>query len=180
MCSSDLTLPRPAISVAAGRAFSLALLDDGRVFAWGANTLGQIGDNTRDAAATPVAVKDLTGVTQIAAGNTHALALRSDGSVWAWGGNASGQLGDGSFKPSRIPVATGLGQIVRIRAGGDVSMAISQRRALYLWGENADGQLGLGSAATTDVGVPTAALRDMVDGAAGDRKSTRLNSSHRT
>ena len=107
---------------------------------------------------------------------THALALRSDGSVWAWGGNASGQLGDGSFKPSRIPVATGLGQIVRIRAGGDVSMAISQRRALYLWGENADGQLGLGSAATTDVGVPTAALRDMVDGAAGDRGSIALGS----
>ncbi|NDF87057.1 MAG: hypothetical protein EB102_11170, partial [Gammaproteobacteria bacterium] len=173
---TKVTLPRPAISVAAGRAFSLALLDDGRVFAWGANTLGQIGDNTRDAAATPVAVKDLTGVTQIAAGNTHALALRSDGSVWAWGGNASGQLGDGSFKPSRIPVATGLGQIVRIRAGGDVSMAISQRRALYLWGENADGQLGLGSAATTDVGVPTAALRDMVDGAAGDRGSIALGS----
>ncbi|NDE86925.1 MAG: hypothetical protein EB048_04975 [Gammaproteobacteria bacterium] len=173
---TKVTLPRPAISVAAGRAFSLALLDDGRVFAWGANTVGQIGDNTRDAAATPVPVKDLTGVTQIAAGNTHALALRSDGSVWAWGGNASGQLGDGSFKPSRIPVATGLGQIVRIRAGGDVSMAISQRRALYLWGENADGQLGLGSAATTDVGVPTAALRDMVDGAAGDRGSIALGS----
>ncbi len=173
---TKVTLPRPAISVAAGRAFSLAVLDDGRVFSWGANTVGQIGDNTRDAAATPVPVKDLTGVTQIAAGNTHALALRNDGSVWAWGANASGQLGEGSFKPSRVPVATGLGQIVRIRAGGDVSMAISQRRALYLWGENADGQLGLGSTASTDVGVPSAALRDMVDGAAGERGSIALSS----
>ncbi|MBM4233950.1 MAG: hypothetical protein FJ160_07190 [Gammaproteobacteria bacterium] len=174
---TKVTLPRPAISVAAGRAFSLALLDDGRVFAWGANAVGQIGDNTRDAASKPVAVKDLTGVTQIAAGNAHALALRADGSVWAWGANASGQLGEGSFKPSRVPVATGLAQIVRIRAGGDVSMAISQRRALYLWGENADGQLGLGSAVSTDVGVPTGALRDIVDGAAGERGSIALGSS---
>lgn len=173
---TKITLPRPAISVAAGRTFSLALLDDGRVFAWGANNIGQLGDNTRDAASTPVAVRNLTGVTQIAAGNSHALALRNDGSVWAWGANASGQLGDGSFKPSRVPVATGLTQVTRIRAGGDVSMAISQRRALYLWGENADGQLGFGTAASTDVGVPTVVLRDMVDAAAGERGSIALGS----
>lgn len=173
---TKVSLPRPALAVAAGRQFSLALLDDGRVWAWGANNLGQIGNATREAVPTPVTVIILTEVVQIAAGNNHALALRSDGSVWSWGANAAGQLGDGTFKPSRFPVPTGLTQIARIRAGGDVSLGISRRRALYLWGENTDGQLGLGAAVTADIGVPSAALRNVVDAGLGDRGSIALGS----
>jgi len=173
---TKVTLPRPAIAVTAGRQFSLALLDDGRVFAWGANDLGQLGNNSREVSLLPVQVSVLTDVVQIAAGNSHALALRADGSVWAWGANVSGQLGDGSFKPSRVPVATGLTQIARIRAGGGVSAAISRRLGLYLWGENADGQLGLGAGAPGDVGVPTALRRDTIDVAAGERGTLVLGS----
>ena len=171
---TKVPLPRPAVAVAAGRQFSLVLLDDGRVFSWGVNAFGQLGNNSRDISVSPVQVSNLANVVQIAAGNNHALALRSDGTVWAWGANASGQLGDGSFKPSRVPVATGLVEIARIRAGGDVSIAVSRRRALYLWGENADGQIGLGSAATTDIGVPTAVRRDIIDAAVSERSTLAL------
>lgn len=171
---TKISLPRAAVAVAAGRQFSLALLDDGRIYAWGTNALGQLGNNSRDAAISPQLVSLINGVVQIAAGNSHVVALRFDGTVWSWGANASGQLGDGSFKPSRVPVATGLAEIVRIRAGGDVSMAISRRRGLYSWGENSDGQLGLGSAASTDLGVPTATRRSVIDAAAAERGSLVL------
>eukprot|EP00960_Hanusia_phi_P016291 480431-Hanusia_phi.AAC.3 len=40
-------LPAPAVQVAAGFASSLAVLQDGRVFAWGANFDGQLGNGSR-------------------------------------------------------------------------------------------------------------------------------------
>ena len=165
---ATVSLPRAAVAVAAGRLFSLALLDDGRVFSWGANTIGQLGDGERLALAAPVEVVGLTDVIAIAAGAEHALALKRDGSVWAWGANALGQLGDGSFKASRVPVPTGLTGIARIRAGGNQSFAVSTRRVVYSFGKSGDGQLGLGDLAT-DIGVPTAVLRNSVDAAAADR-----------
>lgn len=171
---ATVSLERPAVAIAAGRLFSVAVLDDGRVFTWGANTIGQLGDDGRVAQSVPVRVKDLTDVVAVAAGNEHALALKNDGSIWAWGANASGQLGDGSFKASRVPVATGLQGIERVRAGGNQSFAISSRRAVYSFGESGDGQLGLGDSISTDIGVPTAVARSVVDAAAGDRTALLL------
>ena len=152
------------------------MLDDGRVFTWGANTIGQLGDDGRIAQSVPVRVKDLTDVIEVAAGSEHVLALKRDGSVWAWGANGSGQLGDGSFKASRVPVSTGLSGIARVRAGGNQSFAVSARRAIYSFGESGDGQLGLGDAISTDVGVPTAIARAVTDAAAGDRMALLLGS----
>jgi len=153
----------------------VALLEDGRVFTWGANNFGQLGDGGREPANKPVASL-IVSVVQIASGNNHILALRLDGSVWAWGSNVSGQIGDGSFKPARVPTPTGLTQMQRIRAGGDTSLAISQRRGLYLWGENANGQLGLGSTGPADVGVPSAVRRNVIDAAAGEKSTMVLGS----
>ncbi|RLF07627.1 MAG: hypothetical protein DRJ64_02615, partial [Thermoprotei archaeon] len=36
------------VSVSAGMEFSLAITDEGRVFAWGSNSCGQLGDGTFD------------------------------------------------------------------------------------------------------------------------------------
>ena len=149
-------------------------LDDGRVYTWGTNSIGQLGDGGRDAQLSPVQVAGLSGIVAVAAGNSHALALNAAGRVWAWGANASGQLGDGRYKASRVPVATPFVEVARIRAGGDQSAAISRRRALYLWGENGDGQLGLGTG--VDAGVPVAALQGVVEAATADRFTLALGS----
>src|SRR5690606_17912667 len=45
-------------AIAAGEWHSLALLTDGTVWAWGLNTLGQLGDGTTDNRSTPVQVLD--------------------------------------------------------------------------------------------------------------------------
>jgi alpha-tubulin suppressor-like RCC1 family protein len=83
------------VAVAAGREFSLALASDGRVFAWGDNTAGQLGMGDLDGRTVPTAIPGLQDVRMIGAGGQHAFAVRRDGAVFAWGNNQDGQLGLG-------------------------------------------------------------------------------------
>lgn len=63
------------VAISAGYFHNLALLNDGTLRAWGANTLGQVGNGTQIDSPVPVTVTGLTGVTRIAAGNSHSLAI---------------------------------------------------------------------------------------------------------
>ena len=97
-------------AIATGALHSVALLNDGTVWAWGYNNSGQLGDGTTTNRSTPVQVKGpggagyLMGVTAIATGDSHSVALLNDGTVWAWGENFYGSLGDGSTTKSAAPV----------------------------------------------------------------------------
>src|SRR5262249_2135789 len=83
------------------------LREDGTVWAWGANTQGQLGDGTYRSRGSPAPVARLDGVAAIAAGTRFSLALKRDGTVWAWGTNAWGELGDGAEVGSPPPVQVG-------------------------------------------------------------------------
>ena len=63
------------ISISAGDRHSMALTRDGKVFAWGSNAYGQLGDGTRENRLTPVAVQGLEDVISISAGGDHSMAL---------------------------------------------------------------------------------------------------------
>jgi uncharacterized repeat protein (TIGR01451 family) len=137
------TLP-PVIGVAAGGCHLLALDSSGRVWAWGSNSSGQLGDGTATSHTTPVQV--LTGVAAIAAGGSYSLAVKTDGTVWAWGANSSGQLGDGTTTSRTSPTrVTGLTRALVIAAGTDTSYAISSDGTVWAWGSNAEGALATGS-----------------------------------
>ncbi|MFO0601560.1 MAG: hypothetical protein U0324_00230 [Polyangiales bacterium] len=106
--SSNIAVPARvtfAISdVAAGGWHTCAIARaDGRVFCWGRNDAGQLGDGTTTQRNTPVEVVGLRGVTAIAAGLRHTCAMFG-GRVRCWGDNAVGQLGDGSTTPRSTPV----------------------------------------------------------------------------
>ncbi len=92
------------VAITAGGSHSLALKNDGTVWAWGLNTHGSLGDGTMVDKYTPVQVKGLTGVVAIVAGGGHSIALKNDGTVWAWGENEYGQLGDNTKEDKIIPV----------------------------------------------------------------------------
>lgn len=83
---------------------NLALNSDGKVFSWGNNSNGQLGDNTHIERNIPVEVKELQDVADISTGWRHSIALKSDGTIWAWGDNRFGQLGDRTFRDRKIPV----------------------------------------------------------------------------
>jgi len=138
-------------AVAAGYQHSLALKNDGTVWAWGNNGNGQLGDGTSGSPAndkaTPVAVNlaSLGGrtVTALAAGDWHSILLCSDGTVWAWGYGLSGQLGDGFGVDRTTPVqASGLTGITAIAGGRQHSLALKNDNTVWAFGLNLRGELG--------------------------------------
>ena len=80
----------------AGGSISFARCRDGRVFGWGRNQAGTLGDGTDEMRPEPIHVPALDGVVDIAVGWIHCLALEPDGTVLSWGQNAYGTLGDGT------------------------------------------------------------------------------------
>jgi alpha-tubulin suppressor-like RCC1 family protein len=137
-------------AISAGCSFhSLALDDEGDVWAWGYNAYGQLGLNSTSNEAYPQGVPGLSGVTAISAGTYHSLALIS-GDVYSWGYNAYGQLGNGSNTDSHSPIqVTSLSGVQAIEGGGYFSMASQfMPTSVQAWGADSLGQLGFGS--TTD------------------------------
>jgi hypothetical protein len=133
-------------AIAAGGDHSLALTTTGQVYAWGANTDGQLGDGTTTDADVPVAVPAPEGVviTAIAAGTGHSLALSTAGTAYAWGFNASGQLGNGTTTDSTTMGAVSMpdgATFSSIAAGSSHSLALTTTGQVYAWGSNVFGQL---------------------------------------
>ena len=101
---------------------SYALDTAGRVWSWGAATLGQLGDGSTSDRWLPAKIPGLENVVEIAAGDTHAFARTASGQVLGWGRNDGGELGlgddDHRWYPTPVP---GLSGVLRVFAGTDVS-----------------------------------------------------------
>ena len=131
----------------------------GLAAAWGANSLGQLGNGTLTGSSIPVAVSLPPGttVTAIAGGESHSLALTSAGPVLAWGYNGDGELGNGATANSTLPVAVNLPSgttVTAIAAGGSHSLALTSAGEVFSWGHNDLGELGNGSTTNSSVPVP--------------------------
>lgn len=133
------------IAVAAGVRHSLALKDDGTVWAWGSNAAGQLGTGSTVDSAIPVRVGAISDATAIAAGDFHSMALSTSGAVYAWGDNSQGQLGDGTTTARLSPVTAIASGTSSIAAGSNFSVASSGTGAVRAWGNNDAGQLGDGT-----------------------------------
>ncbi|WP_263437163.1 RCC1 domain-containing protein [Stigmatella hybrida] len=161
---------------------TLALLEDGTVWAWGENAQGQLGlgpapvpgaPRPPDVAPrrSPTRVEGLKGAVALALGYRHSLALMEDGTVRAFGDNSAGQLGDGTAERFRdFPVGVGgLTQVVKVVAGSMHSVALKQDGTVWVWGRNTYGNLGQGTQDgqphPTPVQVP--GVTDVVDIASG-------------
>ncbi|MBK9347641.1 MAG: hypothetical protein IPN06_15190 [Burkholderiales bacterium] len=158
-------------SIAAGGDHSLAIFNNGSLWAWGANGFGQLGIGTLVDGYAPVQVGTDTDWESISAGGGHneagndlasngghSLAIKTNGTLWAWGSNANGQLGTGTTDDATAPTQVGTDRDwKRVSAGKLHSFAWKADGSLWAWGNNLNGQLGNGSSGTSapNILVPT-------------------------
>lgn len=138
-------LPADVIQVTGSAASSHALTSDGRVYAWGRNQHGNLGNGTVDTAAhhVPVLVESLSGVSQLASGRDHTLALTAAGEVYGWGLNVSLQVYGSDNDEVSTPTAIAEARGARfVYAGTNWCFYETTTGALIGWGQNLNGQLG--------------------------------------
>ncbi|MBC3833203.1 hypothetical protein H8K33_16965 [Undibacterium amnicola] len=118
---------------------TLALATNGSVFAWGANNVGQLGNNSAlNFSAIPVRVIGLSAVTQVQTGEGHSVALHNDGHLWAWGSNAQGQLGMSQVMATSVPMKlTAIDSVKAVAAGQNHTVALKSNGSLWGWGKTA-------------------------------------------
>jgi len=153
----------PLKALAAGIAHTCALDARGRVFCWGSDRHGQLGDGdaTSADAQSPVAVslspeaEPVRALIALAPGGDHTCGLTAAGRALCWGVGSAGQLGlgaerDDKLSPQAIVVADIAQEadraLVALVAGGLFTCALSGSGRATCFGANDKGQLGTGSA----------------------------------
>ncbi|MFN3403150.1 MAG: RCC1 domain-containing protein [Cytophagaceae bacterium] len=163
------------VALDGGDDYVLALDQNGCVWSWGLNDVGQLGDGTRTNRSSPVQVKDPSGtgqlcnISSVAAGDATGYAITTSGQVLSWGKNSNGQMGVGvaGTRPSgsggcacgTLPEYIVCGQttstancssgrltgVTQISGGQSHVIALLNTGEVVGWGANADGALGVGS-----------------------------------
>jgi len=129
----------------------LALTNDGRVYAWGRNVNGQVGDGSRQNRDYPTFIID--NMVAISAGDEHSMAIDANGVLWGWGLNIQGQVGYGGALQHFTPVQV-MEDVVAVSAGLDHTLALTSDGTLWAFGNNEQGQLGDGTLEARRAPVP--------------------------
>jgi alpha-tubulin suppressor-like RCC1 family protein len=159
-----LVMGARAEGIAAGDAYTCALLADGTASCWGTNDEGQLGDGmmVKRPEPAPVDAPDgtppLGSINALVTGAGHACALLAKGDLLCWGRGANGQLGEGMTVPRALPVAVTLvasmatptpvpAVAVAVAAGAAHTCALDDGGRVWCWGRGWEGQLGSGAKA---------------------------------
>ena len=163
-----------------------AIDDNGKVYTWGENVYGQLGNGTTTNSSMPICISDtensvLKGknIKNISANEDTVCAIDDNGKVYTWGRNNYGQLGNGTTTNSSMPICISDTEnsvlkgknIKNISANGYTVCAIDDNGKVYTWGENDYGQLGNGK--TTNSSMPIC-ISDVQNNALNNATITKI------
>jgi hypothetical protein len=145
--------------------WTLAIQTTGTLWAWGSNSIGQLGINSSgNYYSNPIQVGTLTNWKQITGGGgsfPSFAGIKTDGTLWVWGNNAYGQLGQGFqsttiyySSPIQVGSLTNWKQVSVDAGSGQYMSAIKTDGTLWTWGINTYGSLGTNVAPTTYYSSP--------------------------
>ena len=142
------------IYASSGSAYALS--SDGRLFAWGSNASGRLGDGTTITRSNAVEVTGFppgAAVEDLIVGSGNVFALTADGGLYSWGINANGILGDGTTtsrsSPTLVLTMEEGDQTPRFQTLGLQAFLLTRTGKVYSWGANVEGLLGNGTSAAS-------------------------------
>lgn len=153
-----IQLAQQAVNVS-GDAFRAGLTNQGKIYSWGQNNSGQLGDGTITTRSSPVlVVGGLSFVSVYSGGLGTAAGITAAGQLYMWGSNNRGQLGNSATANTSSPVlVTGTQSFSQVYISCDPSvLALNTSGTPYAWGFNSFGQLGVGD--VTPRSAPVAVL----------------------
>lgn len=92
-----------AVAVAVASDHICAIRAGAKLWCWGSNAFGQLGDGTTVERSVPVEVSSREQVVAVAVAEGHTCAQTRDGALWCFGHNHRGQLGDGTTEDRHVP-----------------------------------------------------------------------------
>lgn len=130
----------------------------GRLYCWGDDDYGQLGNGAAGAALTPLQIGAASDWQKVSAGGAHTCALDVDSARWCWGNNTLGALGGGSGVGTSVtaptPMTPGVGPTawLDVSSGRDFACGTTAvGHELWCWGDNDQRELGVAAPATSDV-----------------------------
>ena len=120
----------------------------GKLYTWGNNTNGALGQNQGSLQiSSPVQVGSDSNWNKLyASGSYTAYATKTDGTLWGWGANSSGKLaqntGPSVAYSSPIQIPGTWSTVCNTQLGGNFAGGIKTDGTLWLWGKNEEGQIG--------------------------------------
>lgn len=169
--------------IAPGGSHTLAIKNDGTLWAWGNNFHGALGDGTFTNRNTPVQIgtdanwRDISANEEVNATpkSNFSLAIKTDGTLWAWGNNNYAQLGIGTPGNYNTPVQVGTdNDWLTVSAGKVYSLGIKTDRTLWAWGFNQNGELGLSDFTSRSIPVQVGTATNWANISAGFEASAAL------
>ncbi|XP_076633725.1 RCC1 and BTB domain-containing protein 1-like isoform X1 [Colletes latitarsis] len=128
------------VRIACGDSSSVAITENGEIYSWGDNGVGQLGVGNYEDRVYPCIVQGLilTKIEKVVCGYKHTMALSSKGILYVWGSNSYGQLGNGIDSNVAIPMKLlGMEKISDIAASpyNNISLAMGECKRVFMWGQ---------------------------------------------
>lgn len=141
-----VTKGNPWRRVSAGGGTTCGIKKNERLFCWGVNHRGQLGDGTTKQRLRPVVVAKNKKWTSVNASWFNTCGITRQTQLYCWGDNAAGQIGDGGMAKVRTkPTLVKKGKNwTSVSVGSRFVCATKKNGALFCWGGNLFGQLGHG------------------------------------
>ena len=133
------------MSCAVGDSHTVTLSDDGRIYAFGNNDFGQLGnekdkDITHAVLPTPISIA--SKITQISCGCYFTVCIDEEGFIWSFGSNYQGQLGTDKLEACFIPKKIEEIPLAHyVSCGSYYTLVITNDLKLWSFGSNDYGQL---------------------------------------
>ncbi len=179
------------VNIYAGGYHVVAVKNDGSLWTWGYNAMGQLGDNTTVSKKVPIQVLGLGGVgvlsdvSSVYLGRYHSMFLKNDGSLLVTGQDLYGQLGVSTTTNQKVLQQVlgvdGVGflsDIAFISGGQYFSYAIDVTGNVFAWGDNTDGQLGDGTIVQRNTPVQLSGFSQVTFIEGGDSHGLMLADDH--